>query len=85
MYRWSLDTAGPFEPTSRGHTRVYRLLALHAIRPHIHDLCQRFIMELRLPDIWPPQWGSCMVLQFSCYLDILRMQLKLRELMLLVQ
>ncbi|GAX74744.1 hypothetical protein CEUSTIGMA_g2191.t1 [Chlamydomonas eustigma] len=22
MYRWSLDTAGPFEPTSRGHTRV---------------------------------------------------------------
>ncbi|GAX73350.1 hypothetical protein CEUSTIGMA_g803.t1 [Chlamydomonas eustigma] len=21
MYRWSLDTAGPFDPTSRGHTR----------------------------------------------------------------
>jgi hypothetical protein len=22
MYRWSLDTAGPFQPTTRGHTRV---------------------------------------------------------------
>ncbi|GAX84089.1 hypothetical protein CEUSTIGMA_g11513.t1 [Chlamydomonas eustigma] len=36
MYRWSLDTAGPFEPTSRGHTRVLRIshLLSHTTTDH---------------------------------------------------